>query len=864
MTVSKNDKRLSSMMSHYLDVKEKYSDCIVFYRLGDFYEMFFDDAVEVSKLLELTLTGKDCGLDERAPMCGVPYHAADTYIAKLVSLGKKVAVCEQLSDPKDAKGKELVKRDVIKVISNGTITENGLFDEKTNNFIACIAGDGKKFGIAWADITTGDFLCEQVDSINEFIDSLYRINPAEIILNKSVMAVYNDLPDAVKAAYSVVSEFESGNFEVKFCEKLLTEQFDVTNLDLYIPADKVLALCAAGALVSYVNKTQMRKVGMISGISYYSNDKYLSLDSVALKNLEIISSMRDGKNYGSLLWTIDHTLTAGGGRKIKEILLSPLRDVDAINYRLDGVTDLYTNAMARANLMETLKSVKDLERLCGRVSNKILSPRDCEAIKITLQTVPSIKFQLAGMNSQVLKDIYNNLGEYGELSDLLERIIKENPPVTSKDGNFVNDGFDENLDKYRALQTNAKDILKEMEARERESTGIKNLKISYNKVFGYYIEATNSYLEQVPYTYIRKQTLVGAERFITEELKKFEEEILTCNENIIRIENEIFDKLKSILEKNINQMLKTAKCLSMLDVLLSFAFVAKKRNYVRPEMVGYGKQMNIVGGRHPIVETNGKVTFIPNDTLLDNDQNRMMIITGPNMAGKSTYMRQVALITILAHIGCFVPAKEAQIPLTDKIFTRVGASDNLLFNQSTFMVEMTEVANIVINATENSLLILDEVGRGTSTFDGLSIAWAVVEYLAEKVKAKTLFATHYHELSELEGTLDGVKNYKISVREINGEIVFLRKITLGSANKSFGIEVAALSGVPKEITSRAKKILTSLEKNDITIKGRDDRPVIEERERSFVEEYLKKLAINNITPLRAFEILAYLKSKQDD
>ena len=852
------------MMQHYLTVKEQYPDCILFYRLGDFYEMFFDDAVDVSRMLELTLTGKDCGLPERAPMCGIPFHAADTYIAKLVALGKKVAICEQLSDPKETKGKELVKRDVIKVISNGTITENQLFDEKTNNFIMCFHCDGGEFGIAWADITTGEFLCEQVGSVNAFIDSLYRINPAEIVCDKVGREFFETLPDPVKASFSVVSEFDGENFKYKNCEKLLSEHFDIPNLSLYIPEDKPLALIGAGALVAYVNKTQMRKVEMISAVSYYNNDKYLVLDSVAQKNLEIVRSMRDGKPFGSLLWAVDNTITAGGGRKIKEILLSPLKNIDAINYRLDGVADLVSDNMARSAIAESLHSVKDLERLCGRISNKILTPRDCEAIKVTLQAVPVIKFQLSGMKSRILKDIYANLGEYDELTDLLVKIIKDNPPVTAKDGNFVNDGFDEQLDNYRNLHTNARDLLKQMEQRERDATGIKSLHISYNKVFGYYIEVSKSYLAQVPYTYIRKQTLVNGERFITEELKKFEEEILTCSENMVRIENEIFEKLKAILEKNISAMIKTAKCLSMLDVLLSFAAVSKKRNYTRPTITDYKKPMNIVGGRHPMVEAGGKITFIPNDTLLDSDENRMMIITGPNMAGKSTYMRQVALITVMAHVGCFVPAKEAEIPLTDKIFTRVGASDNLLFNQSTFMVEMTEVANIVLNATENSLLILDEVGRGTSTFDGLSIAWAVVEYLSKKVRAKTLFATHYHELSELEGTLEGVKNYKITVREINGEIVFLRKIMRGSANKSFGIEVAALSGIPKEVTERAKKILRSLEKNDLTVKGTDSGTEAAERERSFVEDYLNKLDLNNVTPLKAFEILAYLKSKTEE
>ena len=853
------ENKISDMMGHYLSVKEQYPDCVLFYRLGDFYEMFFEDAIEVSKLLELTLTGRDCGLEQRAPMCGIPYHAADNYIAKLVSLGKKVAICEQLSDPKSSKG--LVKRDVIKIVSNGTITENTLFDDRSNNFIMSFYKKDESFGVAWADITTGEFTCEEVKNTERFLDSLYRISPAEVVSDTDGVKFFSLLPEAVRAAFPVVSESASLNFDRKNCKRVLCEQFSTDDMTDYIPEEKALALIASGALVAYVNSTQMRKVGTISKISYYNDEKYLVLDSIALKNLEIVRSMRDGKTYGTLLWALDNTFTAGGARKLKDILCYPLRDIQGINYRLDGVSDLVKDNMACAGLSDSLKYVKDLERLCGRLSNGIINPRDCEGIKTTLSMIPSIKLQLAGKSSKIILDIYNNLGEYDELTRILDSLLVNTPPVTSKDGGFVKDGFDEQLDHYRSLQKNAKQILHDIEIREREATGIKNLKISYNKIFGYYIEVTKSYLDLVPYTYIRKQTLVGAERFITEELKKFEDEILSSTENVVRIENEIFNKLKSLLDKRVSDMLKTARCLSMLDVLLSFALVAKKRNYVRPEIVDYGGQLNIVAGRHPVVEAGSRDPFIPNDTLSDSDENRMMIITGPNMAGKSTYMRQVALITLMAHTGCFVPAREAQIPLTDKIFTRVGASDNLLFNQSTFMVEMTEVAGIVSNATKDSLLILDEVGRGTSTFDGLSIAWAVVEHLTKNVRAKTLFATHYHELSELEGTLEGVKNYKITVKEINGEIIFVRKIMRGSANKSFGIEVAALSGIPEEIITRAKKILNSLEKNDITIKKRDDTPDISERKTSYVEDYLNKLDLNNLTPLKAFEVLAYLKGK---
>ncbi len=853
---------MSDMMKHYLSVKDKYTDCVVFYRLGDFYEMFFDDAVEVSKLLELTLTGKDCGLKERAPMCGIPYHAADGYIARLVALGKKVAICEQLTEPGAQKG--LVERGVVRIVSNGTVTENNLFDEKSNNFITTFVYNNSKFGVAWADITTGDFYCEEANSDNEFIDALYRINPAEIVCDSKSLEKFNSLPEPVRTSFGRISKYSDKCFYFSSASRVICEHFSVQNFSIFIPEDKELAVSASGALISYFNETQMRKVDIISKITYFCGDDYLILDSIAQRNLEVVRSMRDGKSYGTLLWTVDYTSTAGGGRKIKEMLLNPLRDIEKINYRLDGVEDLYKEGLVREGLTETLRQTKDLERLCGRISNKIVSPRDCVAIKDTLMLIPSIKLQLAGMNSKILKDIANGIGTYDDLATLLDRIFVDEAPVTTKEGKFVKRGFDETLDKYLSLRENATQILKDFEVSEKEKTGIKTLKVSYNKVFGYYIEVSNSFKDKVPYNYIRKQTLVNGERFITEELKKLEEEILTCNEKILKIENEIFSKITSVLAENIPSMLKTARCISMLDVLLSFATVSKKQAYVRPEILSYGKQMNIVAGRHPVVEKNSKGSFIPNDVLLDNDENRMMIITGPNMAGKSTYMRQIALLTILAHAGCFVPAKEAQIPLTDKIFTRVGASDNLLFNQSTFMVEMTEVANIILNATENSLLILDEVGRGTSTYDGLSIAWAVVEYIVKNIKAKTLFATHYHELSELENSLKGVKNYKILAKEINGQIVFIRKIARGSANKSFGIEVASLAGVPKAVTSNAKSILKALEKNDIAVSSVTNNAEPQAKLKSFVEKYISELDLNNLTPLKAFEILTFLKGKIND
>ncbi len=854
---------LSDMMKHYFEIKERYNDCIIFYRLGDFYEMFFDDAKEASSLLELTLTGRDCGLEERAPMCGIPAKACDAYIAKLVSFGKKVAICEQLTEPGDQKG--LVVRDVVRVVTSGTVTDDSSIDTKTNNFIACVSAKNGVFGISWADITTGAFFAQEVSGVNSLIDAIFRINPAEIICDKETFLVYQDLQDGIKEAICKFNEFRDSAFSSLSYEKVLKEKFVVSDLSVLLPIEKVEAFRASGALLAYLKDTQMHAIKNVTSISYYDDGKFLYLDQTALRNLEITKSMRDGKAFGTLLWAVDFTKTAGGGRKIKEILLSPLRDIQKINYRQDGVEDLFINNHARESLRETLKGVHDIERLCGKVSNNVLTPRDCGALLISLNAIPSIKMNLYGMKSQIISDIVDGMGDFEQLCDLLQKaLIDENLPVSIKEGGFIKRGFDQRLDELYALKTNASSFIKEMEEREREQTGIRTLKIGFNKVFGYYIEVSKSFIGQVPYTYIRKQTLVNGERYITEELKKFEEQILTCNDSIIKIENEIFNKIKTVLLDNLSKILKCAKCISMLDVLLSFATVAKSRNYVRPEIVDYGNSLDIVGGRHPVVEAGGRVKFIPNDTYLNSSDNSMMIITGPNMAGKSTYMRQVALIAILAHAGAFVPAKSAKIPLIDKIFTRVGASDNLMFDQSTFMVEMAEVANILRNATKNSLLILDEVGRGTSTFDGLSIAWAVVEYLATKLKAKTLFATHYHELSELEQSLEGVKNYKVTVKEINGSIVFLRKIMLGSANKSFGIEVANFAGVPEEITKRAKKILKSLEKNDLVIKNDLSSKESEEKDISEVEKYIKALDINSISPMKAFEILAFLKEKLDD
>ena len=857
---TKKEGVMSDMMLHYLEIKRQYPDCVIFYRLGDFYEMFFEDAVEVSKLLELTLTGRDCGLKERAPMCGIPFHAADGYIAKLVSFGKKVAICEQLSDPALSKG--LVLRDVVKIVTGGTVTEDKYVDEKSNNFILAISKKNKAYAISWADITTGEFFCQLAVSRADALDVLLRVNPAQIICDGGFNAEYSEYPESVKSLLKTPEVYKEKAFDKKSAEKVVSEHFDSDDETFFVSPDSADVLCAAGAVLSYLSETQRHVIKNVKSLKFIDDKKYMKLDTNALRNLEITSSLRGGK-YGSLLWAIDRTVTAGGGRRLKAIIQTPLRDKNAINYRLDGVTELFNDNLRREAIIETLKNVKDLARLCGRISNDIVTPRDCEYIKNTLACAPVVKMQLSGMDSQILKEICKAMGDFHELQNIIDKIIKENAPVSFKEGRFVNKGFDEELDRYRKIDEDGRSAINEFEERERNATGIRTLKIRYNKVFGYCIEVSNSFVDQVPYNYVRRQTLVGGERFITEELKRLEEEILTAADKALKIELEIYDKLKKVLIDNLSALLNLAKAFSSLDVLCSLASVARSRNYCRPEIVAADKPMSIVGGRHAVLEANSKTKFIPNDTYLDNEENRMMIITGPNMAGKSTYMRQVALIAVMAQIGSFVPAKEAIIPIIDRVFTRVGASDNIMFNQSTFMVEMAEVADIMRYATKESLVVLDEIGRGTSTFDGLSIAWAVTEYLVNKVKVKSLFATHYHELTELENVLEGVKNYKIGVKEINGEIVFLRKIQQGCANKSFGIEVAALAGVPKEITDSAKKILRRLEKNDLAVSAKGDDETDEPIKNSFVEEYLKRLDINNLTPLKAFEILNYLKDKSD-
>lgn len=857
-------KEMSDMMKHYLLMKEKYADCVLFYRLGDFYEMFFEDAIKVSKLLDLTLTGRDCGLDERAPMCGVPYHAADGYIAKLVSLGEKVAICEQLSDPKAGKG--LVERDVIRVVSAGTLIDDTMLDEAKNNYIASLVKEGDKVSMAWTDITTGEFLAQDfsgVSALEDVVAYLVKLGVAEIICNDEMALASKNIREVRHSILPPFSCYMPWAFNVKHAEKNLLEQFKAHSLAAYGIAGKEGLISAAGALVEYLRETQKHSLTNISAIKVIDGEKFMVLDSIAVKNLELLRSNAEGKKYGSLLWLLDKTKTGMGARLLNQMLLFPLKSVEEINTRLDGVEELVSSSVGRMSIADTLKEVKDVERLSGKISNGNFMPRDCIALASSLAAIPSLKFQLVGFTSSVLNSINDGLLDLNDLASLLFAAIVDEPPALMKDGGYIREGFNEDLDELRSVGKTGRSLLDELEAREKEKTGIKTLKVGYNRVFGYYIEVSNSFKDKVPVDYIRKQTLTSGERYITEELKLIEEKILTSGEKALQLEHSIYSSLLEVLVDNIENLKKISSAIALLDCLVAFATVSKEYRYARPKMVESGEQLLISEGRHPVVEAISKERFVPNDTVLDNADNRSAIITGPNMAGKSTYMRQVALISLMAHIGCFVPAKSAQIPIIDRIFTRVGASDNLIFDQSTFMVEMTEVASILLHATKNSLLILDEVGRGTSTYDGLSIAWAVIEFLNEHICAKTLFATHYHELTELENTLAGVKNYKITVRELNGAVVFLRKIVRGGANRSFGIEVAALAGVPKEITARAKSILKALEKADVA-RGKL-KPSFEEEEEvkqlTEVEQILMDTDINTLSPMQALLLLSDLKEK---
>lgn len=857
------------MMATYIDTKLQNEDCILFYRLGDFYEMFFDDALKASKLLDLTLTGKDCGLENRAPMCGIPYHAAEQYIAKLVAAGEKVAVCEQLEAPQ--KGKKLVDRGVIRIVTPGTVTEDGNLDKTQNNFIASVYLGKTSGALCWCDITTGQLTvrkCNDKDFISEIYDVLVRVAPAEIIGNGAFRANASESPLIEHGALPKISDYKESAYSVKNAENTLLEQFSVSTLKPFEIENDEESICACGGLIAYLKETQKHALVNVNNVIKERKEQCMTLDYNSLKNLELVKSMRDGKRYGSLLWLLDKTNTAMGSRLLSQWITTPLISEEKINYRLDGVNELYSSAILRGGIDERLGDIRDMERLAGRISNGNATPSDCYSLSESMLALPNIKILLFGSTVKIMQDISDNIDDFTDIAKLIQSAINSDPTTYSKDRNYIRDGFDKELDRLRQMRNHSGDIIKQIETQEKEKTGIRTLKIAYNKVFGYYIEVSNSFKDKVPYNYIRKQTTVNGERYVTEELKNIEVEILSADESIKRIEIEIFSKIKALLAENIKRIQRTANAIACLDVLCSFAKVAKKYNYCKPQIVGENDAFNVVGGRHPVVEASSYDAFVSNDAYIDNGDSRVMIITGPNMAGKSTYMRQNALICVMAQIGSFVPAKSAEIPIVDRIFTRIGANDNIIYNQSTFMVEMTEVATILLHATKRSLLILDEVGRGTSTFDGLGIAWAVVEYLAENVRAKTLFATHYHELSELEGVIEGVKNYKITVKELNGKIVFLRKIMRGSANKSFGIEVAALAGVPKVVTDRAKVILKRLEKNDLTRtmlpqNTKNTETVEEKTEKplSDAEEILLSTDINSLTPIAAFKLVMELKDK---
>ena len=813
--------QLSPMMQHYMETKKEYPDCILFYRLGDFYEMFFDDALTVSKELEITLTGKDCGLSERAPMCGVPFHAVDSYLYRLVQKGYKVAIAEQMEDPKQAKG--LVKREVIRVVTPGTITSSQVLDETKNNYLMGIVYMDGIYGISTADISTGDFMVTEVDSDRELFDEINKFSPSEIICNNAFYMSGVDM-DGLKNRYQVViSSLDSRFFGEESCRRILMEHFKVGALVGLGLEDYATGIIAAGAVMQYIYETQKSTLEHITTVTPYSTGQYMVIDTSTRRNLELVETMREKQKRGTLLWVLDKTKTAMGARLLRACIEQPLIHRDEIIRRQNAVEELNMNYISREEICEYLNPIYDLERLIGRISYKTANPRDLIAFRSSLEMLPYIKRILGEFNSELLAELGRELDPLQDIFRLIGDAIVEEPPITVREGGIIKDGYNQEADKLRQAKTEGKNWLAELEAREKEKTGIKTLKVKFNKVFGYYFEVTNSFKDQVPDYYIRKQTLTNAERFTTDELKQLEDIIMGAEEKLVSLEYDLFCEVRDKIGAEVIRIQKTAKSIAGIDVFCSLSVVATRRNYVKPSINDKGV-IQIKNGRHPVVEQMMRDDmFVANDTFLDNGKNRLSVITGPNMAGKSTYMRQVALIVLMAQLGSFVPAQEADIGICDRVFTRVGASDDLASGQSTFMVEMTEVANILRNATRNSLLVLDEIGRGTSTFDGLSIAWAVIEHISNSklLGAKTLFATHYHELTELEGTIAGVKNYCIAVKEQGDDIVFLRKIVRGGADKSYGIQVAKLAGVPDSVIARAKEIAEELSNADITARAKE-------------------------------------------
>lgn len=809
---------LTPMMQKYMETKKEYSDCILFYRLGDFYEMFFDDALTASKELEITLTGKSCGLEERAPMCGVPYHAVEGYLSKLVSKGYKVAICEQVEDPKLAKG--LVKREVTRVVTPGTNLNMQSLEASKNNYLLCITYTPTKIGLSAADVTTGDYYVTEVDDIKKLMDEVMKYEPSEIICNEAFLVSGVDIADLRGRLHISLNALESHMFDDDGCKKILMRHFKVNTLIGLGVEDFPVGMIAAGALLQYLYDTQKTELTHFTHIYPYLTSKYMLLDSSTRRNLELTETLREKQKRGSLLWVLDKTKTAMGGRMLRSFIEQPLIEKDEMEKRLDAIEELNKDSVSRDEIREYLNPIYDLERLLSKVTYKTANPRDLIAFRNSLEMLPPIKAVLEGFSKEELTKIQNDIEGLEDICQLIASAIEEEPPLSVREGGIIQDGFDETIDMLRSAKRDGKQWLAELEEQDRERTGIKNLKIKYNKVFGYYFEVTNSYQNLVPEDYIRKQTLANAERYTTPRLKELEDTILNAEDKLQTLEYDLFCKIRESIAMELERIQRTAKAIARLDVYASLSLVAERNHYVRPKLNEKGL-IDIKDGRHPVVEqmiTNDM--FISNDTYLDNGSHCISVITGPNMAGKSTYMRQSALIVLLAQIGSFVPAKSANIGIVDRIFTRVGASDDLASGQSTFMVEMNEVANILRNATSNSLLILDEIGRGTSTFDGLSIAWAVIEHISNRklLGAKTLFATHYHELTELEGKMSNVNNYCIAVKECGDDIVFLRKIVKGGADKSYGIQVAKLAGVPDMVIDRAKEIVEQLSDNDITEK----------------------------------------------
>lgn len=855
--------KLTPMMEQYMQIKEEYKYCLLFYRLGDFYELFYDDAVIASKELELTLTGKNCGQEERAPMCGVPFHSADGYIAKLVEKGYKVAICEQTEDPKKAVG--IVKREVIRIVTPGTVLDTNVLDESKNNYIMCIYKNVDGYGVASCDVSTGEFQVTAIpsDLDNKVIDEIARFNPSEIICNKEV-----DMGEQVSRVFDIkLNEYNQWAFDYQNANICLCNHFKTLNLAGFGLEDDRPCVSAAGALLEYLIETQKNNLSHISAIKKYASNKYMVLDISSRRNLELTQTIRDKSKKGSLLWVLDKTKTAMGARLLRKWLEQPLIVEDEIDKRLDSVEAFKNSPFEREDLKEMLNTIYDIERLMSKVVYATANAKDLIALKNSFAYLPQIKNNLSSYDADYIKEIYEGFDCLEDIYELINESIAEDPPFSVREGGMIKKGYNAEVDKLRSAKDEGSGWLTALEAKEKEETGIPKLRIKYNRVFGYYIEVTNSYKNQVPDRYIRKQTLTNAERYITPELKEIEDTILGADEKVIALEYDLFSDIRNRIAKKVERIQATAKALSTVDVLQSLGDVADKNNYVKP-VVNTSGIIDIKEGRHPVVEKVSKEAFIPNDTYLDRDET-LAIITGPNMAGKSTYMRQTALLVLMAQIGSFIPAESAEIGITDRIFTRVGASDDLATGQSTFMVEMVEVANILNNATKNSLLILDEIGRGTSTFDGLSIAWAVLEYIANKIGARTLFATHYHELTELEGKVKGVKNYCVSVKEQGEDVIFLRKIVEGGTDRSYGVHVAKLAGVPNSVLKRANSILNLLASDDKTISvdtdydfSYDDEPM--QRKVIVLNEITAEfddMDLNNITPFEAMKKLYDIKEK---